>query len=115
VANVTASRISIKNQRKIRFFQKDTYVSVDFADREITIIRRDEDLTGGVIPGMDIQQLSFSEADVLEDELASFIESVSNRKTPVVSGYAGRKALEVALSIMDQINTAIGRLGNSIA
>lgn len=114
VANVTASRISIKNQRKIRLFQKDTYVSVDFAGREITIIKRNEDHAGGVIPGMDIRQLSFSEADALEDELASFIEAVSARKTPVVSGYAGRKALQVALSIMDQINAAIQRLGNSI-
>jgi len=114
VANVTASRISTKNQRKIRLFQKDTYVSVDFAGREITIIRRVEDHVGGVIPGMDIQQLSFSEADALEDELASFIEAVCVRKIPVVSGHAGRKALEVALSIMEQINAAIGRLGNSV-
>jgi predicted dehydrogenase len=114
VANVTASRISIKNQRKIRLFQKEAYVSVDFAGREITIIRRGEDHAGGVIPGMDIRQLSFSETDALEDELASFIEAVCARNTPVVSGYAGRKALEVALSIMDQISAAIGRLGNSI-
>jgi predicted dehydrogenase len=113
VANVTASRISIKNQRKIRLFQKDTYVSVDFAGREITIIRRDENHAGGVIPGMDIRQHSFSEADALEDELTSFIEAVCTRKTPMVSGYAGRIALEVALSIMDQINAAIRRLGNS--
>ena len=115
VANVTASRISIKNQRKIRFFQKDTYVSVDFADREITIIQRGEDnADGSLIPGMDVRQLSFSEADALEDELASFVDAVRTRKTPVVSGYAGRKALEVALNIMDQINAAIGRLGKSI-
>ena len=107
VANVTASRISIKNQRKIRLFQKDAYVSVDFTSREITLIRRDDSIPGDLIPGMDIQQLSFSEADVLEDELASFIQSVSTRQTPVVSGIAGRKALEVALSITDQINLAI--------
>jgi len=112
VANVTASRISIKDQRKIRLFQKDTYLSVDFAGREITVIRRDEKHTGGVIPGMDIRQLSISKADVLEDELASFIEAVCTRKTPVVSGYEGRKALVVALSIMDQINAAIRRFGN---
>jgi predicted dehydrogenase len=114
VANVTASRISIKNQRKIRFFQKDTYVSVDFAEREITIIRRDENNAGdGLIPGMDVRQLSFSEADALEDELASFIEAVRTRKAPVVSGHAGRKALQVALNIMEQINAVIGHLQNS--
>jgi len=107
VANVTASRISTKNQRKIRLFQKDAYVSVDFASREITLIRRDDSTPGDVIPGMDIQQLSFSEADVLEDEIASFIQAVSTRQTPVVSGIAGRKALEVALSISDQIDIAI--------
>ena len=107
VANVTASRISTKNQRKIRLFQKDAYVSVDFAGREITIIRRDQNLEGGIIPGMDIRQISFSDVDVLENELTSFIEAVGSRNTPVVSGHAGRKALEVALTIMDQINAAI--------
>ncbi len=114
VANVTASRISVKDQRKIRLFQKDAYLSVDFAGREITVIRRDEKHAGGVIPGMNIRQLSISKADVLEDELASFIEAVCTRKTPVVSGYEGRKALVVALSIMDQINAAIRRFGNPI-
>ena len=112
VANVTASRISVKDQRKIRLFQKDTYLSVDFAGRQITVIRRDEKHAGGLIPGMDIQQLSISKADVLEDELASFIDAVCTRQTPVVSGYEGRKALVVALSIMDQINAAIRRFGN---
>jgi predicted dehydrogenase len=112
VANVTASRISIKDQRKIRLFQKDTYLSVDFTGSEITVIRRDEKHAGGVIPGMDVQQLSISKADVLEDELASFIDAVCTRKTPVVSGYEGRKALVVALSIMDQINAAIRRFEN---
>jgi len=107
VANVTASRISTKNQRKIRMFQKDAYVSVDFTTREITIIRRDESISDDLIPGMDIRQRSFSKSDALEDELASYIQAVSTRQNPVVSGNAGRKALEVALSITDQINTAI--------
>jgi predicted dehydrogenase len=107
VANVTASRISTKNQRKIRLFQKDAYVAVDFTSRDITIIQRDENLSEGLIPGMDIQQLSFSEGDALEDELASFIQAVITRQTPVVSGNAGRKALKVALSITDQIDIAI--------
>jgi predicted dehydrogenase len=109
VANVTASRISTKNERKIRLFQKDAYVSVDFTSREITLIRRDESTTcaDNLIPGMDIQRLSFAAADVLEDELASYIQAVTTRRTPVVSGIAGRRALQVALSISNQINTAI--------
>ncbi|CAB1080760.1 Oxidoreductase, Gfo/Idh/MocA family [Olavius algarvensis Delta 1 endosymbiont] len=109
VANVTASRISTKNQRKIRIFQKDTYVAVDFAKREITLIRRDGKQSDSLVPGTDFQQLSFSEADVLEDELISFIQAVRTRTTPAVSGPAGRKALAVALEIMDQVEKAIKR------
>ena len=109
VANVTASRISTKNQRKIRLFQKDAYISVDFADRSITVIGRDSNNSAGPIPGMDIQQRSFSDGDVLEDELASYIRAVFTREVPEVSGHAGRRALEIALNIMDQNNTAVQR------
>ncbi|CAB1056005.1 Oxidoreductase, Gfo/Idh/MocA family [Olavius sp. associated proteobacterium Delta 1] len=107
VANVTASRISTKNQRKIRLFQKDAYISVDFTTREITLIRRDENNSDSLVPGTDFQQLSFTEADVLENELASYIQAVRTRNAPVVSGHAGRKALAVALDIMDQVAAAI--------
>jgi predicted dehydrogenase len=109
VANVTASRISTKNQRKIRLFQKDAYISVDFADREIVLIRRNANHSNGVVPGTDIQQLSFSDADALEEELASFVQAVQTRKPPIVSGRTGRKALEVALKIMAEIDAAIAR------
>ncbi len=108
VANVTASRISAKNQRKIRIFQKDAYVSVDFAKQEITVIRRSDDDVEGLIPGMDIQQISFAKADALEDELTAFINAVSRREVPRVSGRVGRQALMIALSIMEQIDAAIG-------
>jgi predicted dehydrogenase len=109
VANVTASRISTKNQRKMRLFQKDAYIAVDFASREITLIRRTENQPDSLVPGTDFQQLSFSEADVLENELASFIQAVRTRNSPVVSGHAGRKALAVALDIMNQVDAAINR------
>ncbi len=112
VANVTASRISTKNQRKIRIFQKDAYISVDFASREITLIRRNEKNSNSVVPGMEFQQMCFTEADVLEDELTSYVQSVSSRKAPVVSGRAGRKALAVALEIMGQVDEAIERYLN---
>jgi len=109
VANVTASRISTKNQRKMRLFQKDAYISVDFAGREIVLIRRNENHCNGVVPGTEIQQTSFSDTDVLEEELASFIQAVRTRKPPLVSGRTGRKALAVALRIMDQIDDALRR------
>jgi predicted dehydrogenase len=103
VANVTASRVSAKNQRKLRIFQKDAYVSVDFANHEITVIRQDQDACNPLIPGMDIEQLSFSDSDALEDELSAFIAAVSSRGAPQVSGRVGRKSLIIAMDIMEQI------------
>lgn len=103
VANVTASRISAKNERKIRLFQRDAYISVDFAKHHITVIRRDETSNGGLIPGMDIQELCFTKADALDDELKSFVHAVKHREASEVPGQAGRDALNVALNIMEQI------------
>jgi predicted dehydrogenase len=103
IANVTASRISTKNERKIRLFQKDAYISVDFANQGITVIHRDDKVEGGLIPGMEIKQLSFAKSDALEDELKSFVKAVRRREAPEVTGQMGRDALKIALSIMKQI------------
>jgi predicted dehydrogenase len=103
VANVTASRISTKNERKIRLFQKDTYISVDFANQGITVIQRNDKVEGGLIPGMEINRLSFAKGDALEDELKSFVKTVRRRENPEVTGQMGRDALKIALSIMEQI------------
>ena len=110
VANVTASRVSAKNQRKLRIFQKNANVSVDFASHEITVIRRDKHACNDLIPGMDIQQLSFSRSDALEQELSAFIEAVSSRKAPQVSGRVGRRSLIIALDIMEQIATRLNNI-----
>jgi predicted dehydrogenase len=104
VANVTASRISTKNERKIRLFQKDAYISVDFANQGITVIQQNGKIENGLIPGMDIKQLSFAKGDALEDELKSFVKAVVSREAPEVTGQMGRDALRIALSIMDQIS-----------
>ena len=109
VANVTASRISIKNERKTRLFQKDCYISVDFIEQNITVIRKKGDNRPGLIPGMDIQQLSFAHGDALEDELLAFIQSVKDRSRPQVDGRVGRDALRIALNVMGQINDKINR------
>ena len=58
---------------------------------------------------MDINQLSFTKGDALEDELKSFVRSVKRRKAPEVTGKVGREALKIALSIMDQINRTSNR------
>lgn len=113
VANVTASRISMKNERKIRLFQRDAYISVDFANHGITVIRKDGgEAHAGLIPGMDINQISFSKGDALDDELKSFVQSVASRREPEVTGQMGRNALNIALSIMGQIQQTSKRFFN---
>jgi predicted dehydrogenase len=103
VANVTASRISTKNERKIRLFQQDAYISVDFANHGITVVRKKEGVKESVIPGMEIKQTSFEKSDALMDELAAFVRAVRTREVPEVTGQVGRDALKVALNVMEQI------------
>ena len=107
VANVTASRISTKNERKIRLFQRDAYVSVDFSKKEITAIQQTGSVGCGLIPGMDVKQISFDTGDALENELKSFINAVIHRETPEVTAQMGCDALEIALNIMDQIKEGV--------
>jgi predicted dehydrogenase len=113
VANVTASRISTKNERKIRLFQPDAYISVDFANHEITVVRQSQNGGDGVIPGMELNQLCFTKADALEAEIRAFVSSVMSRSTPEVSGQVGRDALKIALSIMEQISNTHHRFLNA--
>jgi len=124
VANVTASRISTKNERKIRLFQRDAYISVDFANHDITLVQKQEDTCSEdgsrketvyprngsqlpeLIPGMKINQFSFSKGDALAEEIRSFVSAVNHRLEPAVTGRMGRDALKVALEIMDQIRSS---------
>lgn len=106
VANVTASRISMKTMRKIRIFQKDTYVSVDYASRDITVIRKDGQGTGLPVPGMSMDRSTFEVADPLEAELKAFVKSAKTRQAPEVSAKDGRNALRVAMDIAEQIDSS---------
>ena len=103
VVNVTASRISTRDERKIRLFQRDAYISVDFANREIAVIKQSNKNENSIIPGMEINNLCFAKGDALDDELKSFVKAVKKRESPEVTGQVGRNALKIALSIMQQI------------
>jgi predicted dehydrogenase len=110
VANVTASRISAKNERKIRLFQKDAYISVDFANHDINITRLVGEPSAGLIDNLRHDRMSFEKGDALKDELVSFIKSVKQRQTAEVTGEMGRDALKIAIDIMEQINSMNKRL-----
>jgi len=113
VANVTASRIANKNERKIRIFQPDGYFSIDFANRAITHIRPGSGEEQCPVPGMMMEQHSFAAADALADEIGSFVDIVARRGEPEVSGRMGRDALKVAVDITAQINEAMARVRGS--
>jgi predicted dehydrogenase len=104
VANLTASRVSNKTLRKIRVFQPDAYISVNCAKREISVIRLDSELRGADdYPQIKSDKIKYPDSDPLADEIASFVTVVMNGSSPVVTGEDGRRALKVALGIIDQI------------
>jgi len=103
IANVTASRVSTKRERKIRFFQADTYVSVDYSDRTIRVLRR---LAGeGGLATIDASERHFSDADPLFDEIEAFVAAVRSRATPLVDGVTAVRAMEVAERIRAALET----------
>ena len=105
IANVTASRVAMKRERKIRFFQADAYVSVDYGDRTIRIYRRLPADDGG-LPSIDASEQHFSDADPLFDEIEAFVVSVRSRATPLVDGETAVRAMEVAERIRAALETA---------
>lgn len=116
VANVTASRISNKSERKIRLFQKDGYISIDFANRSITHIRPGHGDENCPIPGMHLDEQAFAQGDALLEEIRSFVRVVRTRSAPEVSGPMGRDALKLAVNIIEQIDAGMQKLkGSSIA
>ncbi|MDY6848615.1 MAG: Gfo/Idh/MocA family oxidoreductase [Geoalkalibacter sp.] len=100
VANVTASRVSREPMRRIRIFQPDAYVSIDYQSCKIGIFRKGgEGIPVPAIPNVTMDETSFSQGDPLFDEIKAFVRSVNEGLPPVVSGEDGKRALEVALWI----------------
>jgi predicted dehydrogenase len=97
VANVTASRVSTERVRKMRFFQEHEYISLDFARQDALRIRVKP---GSTQPEIGFEKLVTVTEEPLRAELRAFAESVRTRKASIVDGEAGRKALELADSVM---------------
>jgi len=113
VANLTASRISLKNMRKSRFFQKDAYISVDFLEKKCEVVKMKDAPEHPDDFAMILQnaegnkkQIYFENPEVLQnnailDELESFAEAIQKGNTPIVSLKQGAQALRVAQQIID--------------
>lgn len=107
VANVTASRVSVKTERKLRIFGDDAYLSLDLQQKIVTLIRK---RTSPVQPGelpVHIEEQSLEQGDALKAEINSFLDCIRNGGQPVVSGEAGLTALETAMRITDQVNASL--------
>jgi len=103
VATITASRISLKTERKMRIFSQSGYLTVDFADKKLTLIGRD---IGMKLPGFEefgVEQAGWEDHDSLAAEHAAFIASVLDGAPVVVDAAAGRRALAAALAVADAI------------
>ena len=104
IANLTASRVSMDKVRKFRVFAPATYVSVDFAAREAQVYR----LEGGAAgPTIAVERTSSPDEEPLRRQLAAFVESVRKGEPARVSGRDGRRALALALTILERIQTGL--------
>jgi predicted dehydrogenase len=118
IANVTSSRVSLKLERKIRFFQKDSYISLDFQSKEAKVVKKSPkvmlylpkimmgatDIDPEKLVDQSIHDCSQSPTDALSMELQSWVDCIVNDTRPIVDGHDGTKALEVAMRIINIIN-----------
>jgi predicted dehydrogenase len=95
IANVNTSRVAPRRERKIRFFQSDAYISVDYEARRIQIYRKSPPPEGTAFPIISAEQIDLGDADPLADEVASFIASVRTRNTPAVTARDGLRVIEL--------------------
>ncbi len=103
VANITASRVTLKHMQKLRFFGIEGYHSVDFSKREVVSLARKEKDGGKMEIGLN--DVTVGQYDPLEEEIRSFVDCVIHRSVPRVSGLEARKSLELALLINEKMKT----------
>ncbi len=102
VANITASRISYKSERKFRVFEKDRYISLDYEKQDFVVYKKKKEKINS--PG-DVKRIkpSFRKKEPLKEELESFLQSIKTKTPPTVSGAHGLSALKLALKITEKI------------
>jgi len=128
VANITASRISARVLRKMRLFQKDSYISLDFLQKSVEIYRlveadripsgeKEKKTVVGNIPVEELgktiiyERPKICDQDMLTSEIQSFVIAVRARTSPKVTGEDGKKALAVALQIKQKAEEHKNRTG----
>ena len=103
VANATASRVSLKTERRLRLFQDDAYVSVDLHQKVLAVIRKVAGMGADGMPRVDIEETSYDQGDALKAEIEAFLDAAASGRPPPVSGEDGLKALRTAVTIAEQV------------
>ncbi len=103
VVNVTASRVSLKSERKMRVFQRDAYLSIDFQAGEASVARKGAGEMFPGVPNISLERRKFEPNDALQLEIEAFLAAVRGAGPVAVSGEDGLRALDTALKIMTAI------------
>lgn len=111
VANLTASRVSTTRMRRLRLFQRDAYISVDFQTRQGVVCRRRT--VTGARPSIDAEQVKGSDEEPLKLELEAFLLAATTGQAPPVTGEDGAAALDLAYRILEQIARFARRHGTA--
>jgi predicted dehydrogenase len=103
VANTTASRVSMKMERKLRLFQDDAYVSIDLQQKVLTIVRKPPAAAEAQPGQVVIEERSYEQGDALRLEIEAFLNAIREGRAPAVSGEDGLRALETAIRITELV------------
>lgn len=126
VANLTASRISLKNMRKTRIFQRDAYITVDFLDKVTEIVRIHNQVDGsnpfamiidlgqGKKRQITIEKSEIREINAIQTELQSFADAIVHNNTPAVTIDDGVRVLQLAYRILDSVNESSNKIKNKL-
>jgi predicted dehydrogenase len=107
VANATASRVSLKTERRLRLFQDDAYVSMDLQQKLLTVIRKGDGIGTDGMPRVDIEENSYEQGDALRAEIESFLAAAASGRAPAVTGEDGLLALRTAVNIVEQVASSM--------
>lgn len=109
IANLTSSRVSSKRERKVRLFQRDAYIAADYDACHVRICRRLENGADG--PALSLEEHHITRRDALADEISAFLDAAARRRAPAVTGWDGLKALELAQTIIESMETEVRAAG----
>ena len=109
VANVTASRVSLRAERKMRVFEDEAYLSIDLQQKILTVIRKGEQPAVGDLPQVVIDERTYEQGDALKAEIEAFVASIRTGTPPMVGGAEGLAALETAIRIAALVAASAAR------